>query len=98
VSLLRVVVAASPELVPAHHNLGVALIRIDQPDEAMEQFQWIVTNVDSAPGAYLSMAGIEAKRGRTTEARRYIAQAISQGGDGARERALADPDLRELVK
>ncbi|MBW2256964.1 MAG: tetratricopeptide repeat protein, partial [Deltaproteobacteria bacterium] len=96
VLLLREVLLLQPDLVPARHNLAVALSRVDRPDEAMEQYAWLVEHNPKAPGVYLAMATLEANRGNTSEARRLVRQAVEVGGPEVTQIIASDPVLRGL--
>jgi len=96
VLLFREVLAIQPDLVPARHNLAVALTRVDRPDEALEQYAWLVEHNPRAAGVYLAMASIEAGRGRTDEARRLVRKAVEVGGDEVARIVATDPALRGL--
>ncbi len=49
------------------------------------------------PGAWLQVARLELARGNRTAAKTALAEALSRGGDKARQAAEKDPGLRELL-
>jgi arylsulfatase A-like enzyme/Flp pilus assembly protein TadD len=92
---LRAVVTLQPDLVPAHHNLAVALVKLGRIDEALAEHDWVATNTGN-PSALLAMARLQAERGQTTEARVLVRSAVERGGQALRTRVAEDPVLSAL--
>jgi choline-sulfatase len=98
VPLLREVVAARPNLVPARHNLAMALAEMGRVDEALAQHQYVADKKPEAPGPILAMAGVQARHGRKADARANVAKAIALGGDDVKKMIADDPVLSPLIR
>ncbi len=83
-----------PELLQASIFRARALSALDRDEEALVIWRGLATE---QPGAWLQVARLELARGNRTAAKTALAEALSRGGDKARQAAEKDPGLRELL-
>ncbi len=88
-TLLRKAIEANPDSLAGHVNLGAALIRLNQPTEAIEQFRLaLAIDPDNAP-ALFNLGVLLAKDADHAAAIAYLERLLSKGPDAQAQLFLA---------